>query len=322
MKLRLLALYFILMATLAVVPLERIFAAPAQGVSVPELKVLAVETFLADIARNVAGERSKVSAMLPVGADPHGYDPTPSDIIKVANSNVLVVNGAGFEEFLERLLKNAGGVHRVIDASAGLKSRTPQKGEEVQREEVGDQGGEHKHHEWEDPHFWMSPVNVIKYVENIKDGLTQADPPGAAVYSANADTYIAKLKDLDRWIEAQVKQIPPDRRLLVTNHESLGYFADRYGFKIIGTIVPSVSPEASPSAQQLAHLIDRIKASGVHAIFLETGTNQQLPKQVARDTGVKVEELYDHSLSEPGGPAPDYIAMMKYDATTIVDALK
>jgi manganese/iron transport system substrate-binding protein len=174
-----------------------------------------------------------------------------------------------------------------------------------------------------DPHFWLDPTRTMHYVETIRDGLTQVDPSGKEIYTQNASAFLSRLKDLDAWIIDQVKMIPPERRLLVTNHESLGYFADRYGFTITGTIIPSISTSASPSAQQLARLIDRIKASHAPAIFLETGTNPQLADQVARETGVKViTGLYTHSISPPGGNAPDYITMMKWDAQQIVNALK
>ncbi len=275
------------------------------------LKVVAAETFLADIAQNVAGDRIKIEALMPIGIDPHGFEPTPTDVAKIADSNVLIVNGAGLEEFLAKLLNNAGGQRAVIEATTGLISRQRQAGEMADPDHAGD------------PHFWLDPNNVIKYVENIRDGLSTADPEGAATYQTNADAYIAKLKELDRWIADRTKEVPEARRLLVTNHESFGYFADRYGFKIIGTLLPSVSTGSSPSAQQLAQLIDHIKATGAKAIFLETGTNPQLAEQVAIETGSRVvTNLYSHSLTEAGGPAPTYIDMMKFNTTTIVDALK
>ena len=283
----------------------------AQDSSKGPLKVLAIESFLSDMAQNVAGDRCKVATLLPSGVDPHSFDPTPADVVKVAECNVLIVNGAGLEVFLERLLKNAGGVRRTIEASAGLVSRMAREGEAAR--EDGHEG---------DPHFWLSARNAMTYVKNIRDGLSEADPAGKDVYAANAQAYIARLEELDRWIEEQVAQLPPERRLLVTNHESFGYFADRYGFRIVGTVVPSVSTDASPSARQLAHLIGKIRETGTHAIFLETGANPQLPRQVAKETGIKVAELYDHSITAPDGPAPDYISMMKYDTTTIVNALK
>jgi ABC-type Zn uptake system ZnuABC Zn-binding protein ZnuA len=283
----------------------------APSASKPTLNVLATETFLADIAQNVAGSRVQINTLIPIGVDPHSFEPTPADIKKVADSNVLIINGAGVEAFLERLLQNAGGKRLVIEASKGLTSRKPSAGEPVDADNPVD------------PHFWLDPNNVVQYVENIRDGLTQVDPDGAANYSANASAYSAKLKELDQWIAAQVQQVPPARRLLVTNHEEFGYFADRYGFKIIGAIIPSFSTDASPSAQQLAQLIDHVKSNKAPAIFLEISANPQMAKQVAQETGVKlVTGLYTHSISDASGPAPTYIDMMKYNTKTIVDALK
>ncbi len=283
--------------------------APAGG---PTLNVLASETFLADIAQNVAGDRLKVTALLPVGIDPHSFEPTPQDVAKVAGSQVLIVNGAGLEGYLSKLLDNAGGQRQVIVASAGLASR--RAGPDEVRDTDHPEG---------DPHFWLDPNMAIKYVEAIRAGLSQADPAGAAVYAKNAEAYSAQLKTLDEWIAAQVQPIPPERRLLVTNHESLGYYADRYGFKIVGAVVPSFSTDASPSAQQLAQLVDRIKATGARAVFLETGSNPQLAQQVAQEAGIRVvADLYTESISPAGGPAPSYIAMLRYDTRAIVDALK
>jgi ABC-type Zn uptake system ZnuABC Zn-binding protein ZnuA len=264
-------------------------------------KVLAVETFLADIAQNVAGDRLQVQALMPAGVDPHSFEPTPADIGKVAGCSVLVVNGAGFESFLGRLLQNAGGTRAVIEASSGLAGSGPRAG---------------------DPHFWLDPTLVVTYVRNIRDGLSAADPAGVAAYTANAAAYITKLEALDAWIRERVGTIPTERRLLVTNHESLGYFADRYGFRVVGEVIPSVSTGASPSAQQLAHLVDVIRETSAPAIFLETGANPQLAEQVAAETGARVvTNLYTHSVTEPGGPAPTYLDMMHANVDAIVAAL-
>ena len=285
-------------------------AAQPAGGSTPN--VLATETFLADIAQNVAGDRLKVTALLPIGIDPHSFEPTPQDVAKVSASQVLIVNGAGIEGFLSKLLDNAGGQRQVIVASAGLTSRTPGTGE------VRDAD-----HSEGDPHFWLDPNMVVKYVETIRSGLSRVDPAGAAIYARNAEAYSAQLKALDAWIATQVQSIPPGRRLLVTNHESLGYYADRYGFKIIGAVVPSFSTDASPSAQQLARLVNAIKATGARAVFLETGSNPQLAQQVAQEASIQVvADLYTESISPAGGPAPTYIEMMRYNTRAIVDALK
>jgi ABC-type Zn uptake system ZnuABC Zn-binding protein ZnuA len=274
------------------------------------IKVLAVETFLADITQNVAGDRLQVQSLLPIGVDPHAFEPTPGDVTRITDSPVIVVNGAGVEGWLQKTLENAGGKHAIITASNGLPKRNPGPGE-IMDDPLGD------------PHFWLDPVSVIHYVENIRDGLIQADPAGKQIYTRNADVYIAQLKDLDSWIKTQVAQIPPEQRLLVTNHESLGYFADRYGFKVVGSVIPSVSSEASPSAQQMADLVGRIRQSGAKAIFIEKGSNIQLADQVARETNSKViDNLLTHSITDPHGSAPTYIEMMKYNTQTILDALK
>ena len=277
--------------------------ASSSGTTAPT--VLATTTFLADIARNVAGDLVSVDSLLPVDADPHSYQPTPQDAARINESKVLIVNGAEYEHFLEALLENAGGERAIIEASAGLSLRT-------------DAESEHG----VDPHLWLDPNNVITYVENIREGLTHFDPDGAAEYQSNAKAYTKQLKDLDTWINEQVAQIPTERRLLVTNHEAFGYFAERYGFTVVGTVIESFSSDASPSAQQLAVLIDQIRASRAPAIFLDASENPTLAQQIADEAGViVVTDLHLESLTE-GLPAATYIDMMKYNVTQIVNALK
>jgi len=276
------------------------------------LRALASASFLADIAQNVAGERLRIESLIPSGLDPHAFEPTPQDVAKIADSQVLIVNGAGFEGWLQDVLANAGGERTVINASQGLASGA-----------TGDQPSGEKNAQEVDPHFWLDPSLAIHYVENIRDGLSQADPAGSDTYSRNAAAYIAQLKELDVWIQAQVQQIPPERRLLVTNHESFGYFAERYGFKVVGAVIPSTSTEASPSAEQLAQLVEAIRATGAPAIFLETGANPGLAEQVAAETGIKVvTDLYSHSLTASDGVAPTYLEMMRHNVRTIVNALR
>ncbi|MBI5297877.1 MAG: zinc ABC transporter substrate-binding protein [Chloroflexi bacterium] len=280
------------------------------------LKVLASTSFLADIARNVAGGRVTVESLLPIGADPHAYQAAPSDVTKIAKSNVLILNGVEYEHFIEPLLENAGGERLVIEASAGLEPH-----EVKDHANETDAGAGHDHAAG-DPHMWLNPVLVVTYVENIRDGLIQADPEGAATYTANADAYTAQLKDLDAWIVEQVNTIPAERRLLVTNHEALGYFAERYGFEVAGSVIPSFSSNAAPSAQEMAGLVDEIKSLNAPAIFLDTADNDILARQIADETGVIiVSDLHLESLTD-GAPAPTYIEMMKDNVSKIVEALK
>ncbi len=265
------------------------------------LRVLAAETWLADIGQNVAGTRLHVDALLPPGIDPHEYQPAPQDAIKLAQANVLMANGLGYETWLTKSLQDAGGSQTVVTATDGL---TP----------TGDPP---------DPHMWMDPLNVIRYVENIRDALSKADPAGKDTYAANAEAYIAKLRELDAAIRSDVTALPPGRRVLVTNHDALGYFASAYGLQVLGAVVPSVTNESSPSAQQMAALIDMIKRTRAPAIFLDASENTNLADQIASATGAKVvTDLYVETLSAPSGPAPTYLEMMRHDAQVIVNALR
>ena len=289
---------------------------PVSSSPTTDSAILTSTTFLADITRNVAGDRLPVESLLPVGADPHAYQPTPQDAAKVADSRLLIVNGMEYEHFIETLLENAGGERMVVTASEGLEARHME-------EHAGEaEAGSGHAHEAGDPHMWLDPNLVVTYVENIRDGLIQFDPEGEAVYRSNAEAYIAELKNLDAWIVEQVAQVPQARRLLVTNHEALGYFAERYGFTIAGTVIESFSSGASPSAGQLADLIAQIQSSSAPAIFLDASDNESLARQIAAETGVDVvTDLHLESLTD-GAPAATYIEMMKHNVTLIVNALK
>lgn len=277
-------------------------------------QIVASTSILADLTQNVAGQNALVAALLPVGADPHAYETTPADVVKISESNVLVINGLEYEHFIEPLIENADGERLVIVASDGLEPRMA--------EEEGDGAGGEQEHGAGDPHMWLDPTLVVRYVENIREGLIRADPDHAEGYSANADEYMTQLKELDAWIGEQVSQIPAERRLLVTNHEALGYFADRYGFRVVGTVIPSLSSGAATSAQGMAAVVDQIRATNAPAIFLGEVESPALANQIAAETGITVvDSLYLESLTD-GPPAGTYIEMMKYNVSKIVEALK
>lgn len=299
------------------------------------LRVLVAESFLADIVREVAGDRALVHTLVPVGVDPHAYQPTPADLRLLAEAQLLVVNGVGLEAFLGDLLAAAGEGKPVIEAAAGIPLRKGAEqsfvagtvgtaetigGGDDDGSADGDSAG-HGHQEG-DPHLWLDPLLVQRYVDTISDGLAAADPAGRAVYSSNARAYQAQLAALDTEIRGLLAAIPPERRLLVTNHESLGYFADRYGLTVVGAILPSVTTGAEPSAGELAALVERIRATGAPAVFLETGVNPQLARQLAEETGLRVvTDLYTESLTDASGPAPTYLDMMRHDARAIAAGL-
>ncbi len=258
--------------------------------------VLADTSFLADIVQNVAGERFAVSSIIPEGVDPHSFEPTPRDAARIAGADAVVINSPGLEPAVDDLIAGAGGGPLVIDASAGILGREA------------------------DPHLWLDPVSVLAYVDNIERGLAALDPEGAAGFKARAEAYRRELTALDAWIREEVATIPPERRLLVTDHESLGRFATRYGFTVVGTVSPGQGTAGAPSAESLAALVQAIEISGAPAIFLETGSQAGLAEQVARETGVEVvTDLYTHSLGEQ---AWNYLEMMRWNVRRVVEVLR
>jgi ABC-type Zn uptake system ZnuABC Zn-binding protein ZnuA len=283
--------------------------APSYNPGTTKIKVLAAETFLADITRSIAGDRAEVISLIPMGLDPHSFESTPQDLALIGGSDVFIINGSGFESWLGPVMNNLPSDLRIIEASKGLTPRQPSDLEIVD-EEI-------------DPHFWLDPTRVIYYVGNIRDGLIAADPAGDSIYTNNAAAYVNQLQALDAWVASQIETIPADRRTMVTNHESFGYYADRYGLKIVGTILPGVTTGVSPSAHQLADLVTLINNEKVPAIFLEAGSNPELADQLASETDVKViTNIYSHSVTEADGPAPTYIAMIRANTEAIVKALK
>ncbi len=274
------------------------------------LRVAATTTLVGDVLARVGGDAIDLTVLLPTGADPHTYEPTPADLKAVAQAHVLFINGLGLEEFLERTLRNVGGDRPVVSLSAGIQPR-------VEEEEHGHE--EHAHGPV-DPHVWLDVRNVMIWAENARVALSALDPAHAAQYADRAAAYRQELEALDAWIQEQVARVPPERRKLVVNHPAFGYFADRYGFEQVAAVYP-VSPGAEPSAKEIAELEATIRALGVPAIFAESTVNPALARRIAQDTGAQVVVLYTGSLGGPGSGAESYVAMMRYNVTAIVEAL-
>lgn len=281
-------------------------AAPA-GTSGGQLKVVATYSVLGDLVRNVGGDKIQLRTLVGPGQDTHTYEPTPADARALAEAALVFENGLGFEKWLDKLYTASGSQAPRIVVTKGIEPLTLV---------VGDEIGE------TDPHVWHDVANTSRMVEAIRDALKQADPANAQIYEANAQVYLTQLKDLDNWVVQQVKAVPEGRRKLVTNHDSLGYFAKRYGFEILGTILPTSTEGASPSAQEMAALAGALKASGVPVVFAEKVSSNSLLNQVAAEAGVKVvESLYTDALGPAGSEGETYLKMMRYNVTTIVTAL-
>jgi len=251
--------------------------------------------------------------------DPHSYVPTPAGTAAVHDAHVVFANGAGLEEFMEEMLKSAGGESVQIYLSEGLELREAGHGHEEEDEEAGH--GHKGEGEEADPHVWFDVRNVIQWVEAIEETLSALDPANAEAYGANAGAYVRELEELDGWIVEQIATVPEGNRKLVTNHPAFGYLAGRYGLEQVGAVYP-ISPSAEPSARDIAALHDTVREYGVPAVFAESTVNAKLVEQLAGDTGAKLVPLYSGSLGGPGSGVESYVALMRYDVTAIVEALK
>jgi ABC-type Zn uptake system ZnuABC Zn-binding protein ZnuA len=295
---------------------------PANLAGGRKLRVVATTGILGDVVHNVAGDLVELTTLIRPDQDPHTYEPTPKDVAVIERADVVFINGLGLEEGLASTIDAAvGRGSPVVSASAGIQPRQPDQPTASQNSTPVATPAAGHDHATGDPHVWMDPENVKVWTDNIQRSLGALDPSNAAAYQANAAAYSRQLDELDAYIRAQVALIPAERRKLVTDHEALGYFADRYGFQVVGAVIPSVSTSAEPSAGELAALVDKIRAEKVPAVFIGTTTNPKLADLVARDTGATVLPLYTGEMGPPGSGADSYIGMMRADIDTIVKGL-
>ncbi len=325
------------------------------------LRVVASFTILADVAQNVAGSAATVTTLMPIGADPHSFSPRPGDLMQLADASVILVSGAQLEQNLDEVIGNASSSENIVVASQCVEilpfNSTPSAAASATEAAPTDPVGQHcvanaaeldalhqtsgvpadvgtvqplgRLHSLAcagggncDPHVWYNPANVELWTLQIRDTLSQLDPANASVYAHNAQAYLGQLETLRADLGQHIASLPPARRVLVTNHDALGYFADTYGFKIVGLVIPSVSTLSEPSAMQIAQLIDIIRSQHVAAVFAETTVSPNLAQQVADEAGAKFYQLYTDSLSAADGPAPTYLDFMRSNVQTIISALQ
>jgi ABC-type Zn uptake system ZnuABC Zn-binding protein ZnuA len=279
--------------------------APAPLAEGERLRVVATTSLVADAVRRVAGEAADLTTLMPPGTDPHSYEPTPQDLRAVAEAHLIFANGFGLELFLADLMESSGSSAPVVAVSEGIDPLRVEGG-------IGEI----------DPHTWLDPMNVARWVENIAAALSALDPQRAAEYAERAVGYQADLEALDADLRHQIEEVPSADRLLVTDHDELGYFAARYGFQVIGAVLPGTSTAAEPSARQIAALEDAVRGHGVRAIFISQVVTPGLAQRVADDTGIHLVNLHVHSLTGPEGDAPDYLRLMRYNVWAIVSALR
>ncbi len=331
-------------ATLA--PKERPTPAAQSPSSSPIADTLAIVTtsnIVADWVRAIGGGRVEVVPLLPAGADPHTFQPGAKDIAHVADADLVLTIGLGLEAaWLSDLVENAArDPARIVSLGAvveptqfveihGDHDQHDEDGEHDERDEDGEHGEDEEHDEHDahahgalDPHFWFDPLKVQRAVSDIAARLAVLDPESGPFYRGNASEYNSELDALHAWVREQVAQVPPGDRLLVTSHDSFGYFASAYGFKVVGVVFPGGTTEREASAEELAELIDDVRDTGAKAVFTETIHSDKLSQRVAEETGAEVVgPLYTGSLSFAEGDGDTYLDMMRYNVATIVEALK
>ena len=259
------------------------------------LVVTATTTQVADLARNVGGDRVQVTGLLAPNADPHEYEPRPDDVKALARSGLVLRSGGDLDEWLDGAIDSAGGDAPVLTLIDSV------------------------HRVGKDPHWWQDPRNAELAVAAIRDALTKADPEGRARYAANASAYMARLRALDRAVAGCMSEVPAAQRKLVTTHDALGYYARRYGIEVIGTVIPSLSTQGQPSAGEIAKLIDTIRSARVKAIFAESSVNAKVEKAIARETGAKVgKPLWADTLGPKGSGGATYLQSIAANTNALV----
>lgn len=279
-----------------------------QGLAFGAEKIPVVASFsiLGDIVSNIGGGRIAVSTLVGPDQDAHVFEARPADVAKVSRAKLVVVNGLGFEGWMDRLVKSSGYKGPLVVASTGLKPRQ--------------MAGEDGHGEQMDPHAWQDPTNVIEYVKNITEALVRLDPAGEAEYRNNAMKYTVQLQALDAWVRAQYARFPKEKRRIITSHDAFGYHGAHYGVEFLAP--QGMSTEGEASAKDVARLVQQIKREHIKAVFMENMSNPKLIRQLSKDAGVTLAgELYPDALSKEDGPAKTYQILIRHNVEEIVAAL-
>jgi ABC-type Zn uptake system ZnuABC Zn-binding protein ZnuA len=282
------------------------------------LRVVATTTQIGDFAANVGGDRVALTTLLKPNQDAHDFEPSPSQIRALNESALILRNGLGLDAFVEEVAATNKDAITVITADIELREGAGE--DHVGREDDRAAAAEAAGH---DPHVWFSVANAKEMVVAIREAFIKVDAANAETYRRNAERYLSELDALDTAIRQLAAEVPSACRKLVTNHDTLGYYADAYGFTVVGSVIPGTSTEARPSASDVADIVRTIRNEGVPAIFAEASVNPDLIRQVGREAGVEViDDLYGDSLGVEGSDGGAYISMMQSNTRKIVEALK
>lgn len=265
--------------------------------------VVSSVSMLQDIAIHVGGSEFDYQTIVPIGSDPHLYDPTPSDATLCTRAQLVLVNGLTFEGWISKLIENSGTRAAVITVTDGI---TPIASTQYANAT--------------DPHAWMDVKNGIIYAQNIAAALSALAPAHAEAIHQRLTSYLAELEMLDQYILAKIQAIPEPNRILITSHDAFHYYGKRYGLRlesILGT-----STDVDVQTADIRRLNEVIRTTGVPAVFIESTINPRMLQQIARDNGLNVGgKLYADSLSDKDGPASTYVAMLRYNTDTIYSGL-
>ena len=269
------------------------------------IDVVATFSILGDMVRQVGGDRIHVTTLVGPDADAHVYQPTPADAKAVAKTRLLIVNGLGFEGWIERLIEASGHKGKVVTATAGVEPRR------ITDNDPGDS----------DPHAWQSLANARIYIRNIAEGLAAIDPAGAEIYHGNAARYLKEIDAVEAQVREAVASLPVERRKVVTSHDAFGYFSAAYGIEFHAPV--GFSTEAEASAGDVAKLIRQINKEKIAAVFVENISDRRLLDQIVRETGARIGgTLYSDALSKADGPADTYLDMMRHNIRVLIAALR
>nr|WP_260602584.1 zinc ABC transporter substrate-binding protein [Variovorax sp. MHTC-1] len=264
------------------------------------LRVVASFSILADLVGNVGGADVEVAALVGADADAHVFQPSPVDARRLADADLVVVNGLGFEGWLDRLVRASGYRGPIVVASDGTAARKLGRAP--------------------DPHAWQDLSNAKRYVENIRNSLSRARPALATNFTGRCIAYVQRLAALDTEVRTRFDALPKSRRRVITSHDAFGYFGVAYGIEFLAP--QGMSTDSEASAATVARLVDQIRRHDVRAVFVENITDPRLIERIAREGAVTVGgRLYSDALSAPGTEADTYLKLFAHNATTIVAAL-
>ncbi|MBL7007046.1 MAG: zinc ABC transporter substrate-binding protein [Spirochaetia bacterium] len=284
-----------------------------------KLQLAASTTIIGDVLSRIAGDTADIKMLMIPGQNPHSYEPVPGNIRSIEEADIIFVNGFGLEE---NLLDDIQAVSKgyIVPVSSGIGTLDFQTGVESDESEEGHE------HEAGDPHVWMNPNNVIQWVRNMVTVLSKADSGNAAIYREHGEIYIAELIEMDRYIRDQIRTIPSDKRILILDHQLFNYFADEYGFTIIGALIPGTSDSAEPSPKAIAGLVDLVREYKVPALFVGRTASeglQKLAETVIAEAGTVVVILptLTGSLAPAGERGDTYLDFLRFNTEQIMKGL-